>query len=108
MNWIKRNLIPFVLLFLLGAQGIAAQDSSRQAIAEDMDQHPLESAKAEILYQCQLHPEIISNIPNYCTRCELRLKEYTMAEAIANLNELSPPLAVGAYICSTYPSCHAA
>jgi len=39
----------------------------------------------QIVYQCQIDLEVLSNVPVNCSKCGLKLKEFTMEEALNNL-----------------------
>ena len=53
------------------------QDSNSNAIDNNVD----------IIFQCQVDLEVLSSIPGKCSKCGLTLKEFTLDEVIANLNE---------------------
>lgn len=87
-------IILTVFILLLNTNLFFAQDinyneneKNQSEITEDQDSNFFAAARDEIIYQCPIDFEVLSNVPGYCSKCEVRLKEYTLEEVINNLNE---------------------
>jgi uncharacterized protein with PIN domain len=85
----KNYFLFVVIISLLCLSGIFAQENNNRVSAENQQSSEgnIDSSNVEKIYQCQIHPQILSNISGRCPRCELQLEHRTLQEAFANLGE---------------------
>lgn len=92
------KILLFTLTCLLFTYVISAQESgNKPGMRTAGGETANDTSNVQLIYQCQAHPQVLSNIDGRCPRCEMQLKAYTLEEAFANLSksgvkkpELSP------------------
>jgi hypothetical protein len=86
-------LVLFCIPAMFGQERIDTLGSKNAVRSDNSDNTP----GVQIIYQCQVHPQVLSNLAGTCPRCGLQLKSLSIEEAFANLSkkgykkpELSP------------------
>jgi hypothetical protein len=89
MHSFKKHCLHLIIIFLVGASALIAQERSSKENTKNEKSlaNSNDSSHVEYVYQCQVHPQIISNFEGRCPRCDLELKRFTLEQAFANLNE---------------------
>jgi hypothetical protein len=88
MNRSKNILFTLTYLLLFSTYVITAQESgSKPDLRNSGEEAADDTSNVQVIYQCQAHPQVLSNFEGRCPRCGNQLKEYTMEEAFANLSK---------------------
>lgn len=94
MKQIKSISLLTIFVLLLTAHSYFAQEQENKKekkqseITEDQGSNlnAADKTKDEMVYQCPMDLKIISNVPGNCSKCGMKLNEYTLDEAINNLS----------------------
>ena len=79
-----------ILIFLLNIHPVFAQkqngnNQAHIASEQGSNLNEADTSLSSIVFQCQIDLEVLSNSSIYCSKCGLKLKEYTMGEVFDNL-----------------------
>ena len=71
----KLALLSFAAMLILGACNNSSTSNGNSSQTATMDTTKLKSG--ESFYQCEMHPEVLSDKPGACAKCGMDLEKIT-------------------------------